>query len=354
MLTRNDQLLLNANSKAARKQKIEKNKKKRKGKKARKGNKKKKTRSLSNSPSKRRAILARASSSRSLDATSAEPTTKKAKGHASDVVEPEPSKPPKRKQHTKAAAKAAAKAKAKAKAKACKEKKPARQAANKGTQPKAKAKGQAKAKANKRNKGTLGVDDESHPLFSKSMVDTFIAFAKEVGGEGVDHKGSKFKNLVRSKLEEFQSVGYNVYWSRCSCGLTCWEAKCDLFNFSFSLSGAHESFRTACSVKCAEMAVACFKKHVFFFLVWGIFCTENDQISTPNILKNAYIYIYIFIYPKDRLPCSLFPLLYTTSEARGYENEEPGFEKNGDKIEQLKHNARVALFRLENENTETD
>ena len=81
--------------------------------------------------------------------------------------------------------------------------------------------------------------------------------------------------------------------------------------------------------------------------------TENDQISTPNILKKC-IYIYIFIYPKDRLPCSLFPLLYTTSEARGYENEEPGFEKNGDKIEQLKHNARVALFRLENENTETD
>ena len=94
-------------------------------------------------------------------------------------------------------------------------------------------------------------------------------------------------------------------------------------------------------------------KNMFSFsLFGGFFVQKMIKYQLPIYWKNAYI--YIFIYPKDRLPCSLFPLLYTTSEARGYENEEPGFEKNGDKIEQLKHNARVALFRLENENTETD
>ena len=273
VLTRNDQLLLKATSKAERKNKIQKNKKKKKkakGKKSRKekkGNKKNRSKRVSNSPSKRRAILSRASSSRSLDAdfTEEEPPAKKPKkGRVADTskvaglsMEGKVEKSGAAKAKAKASAKSSAKASAKAKAKA-QTRKQRKETEETVPKPKAKAKAKAKAKGkpSKKNKNAVGVD-ESHPLFSSNLVETFMAFSKEVGGEGVDHKGAKFKSLVRSKLDDFKTVAYNVYWSRCSCGLTDVESRCDICNFSFSSSSAHESFRLACSVKSAEIAVTC-------------------------------------------------------------------------------------------------
>lgn len=158
------------------------------------------------------------------------------------------------------------KPKAKPKAKAAKAKaaasRPRRAAKAKATPtatPSPKAKAKAKAKAQRRARPRADADDAllQHPCRDDAVIKGLMDHTKQYPEElDQPEKGPDFKKAVRATLEEHETCWYNIYWSRSSCGVKCAGYNTDVAHFSFNTLVAPNRWKTAVSVRCAQLAAA--------------------------------------------------------------------------------------------------
>ena len=122
--------------------------------------------------------------------------------------------------------------------------------------PRAKGKAKAKAKAKASARRTALEPDHRPDLSDPEMVQVFVDFAKKVGGPKVE-VNQGFKDHVRSECQKLKTTELNVYWSRCTCGVTLLQDKRDTHHFGFNYSMAVGTYKIAVAVKCAEMLPSC-------------------------------------------------------------------------------------------------
>eukprot|EP00435_Cladocopium_sp_Y103_P013858 s5066_g3.t1 len=126
--------------------------------------------------------------------------------------------------------------------------------------PKAKAKASPKGKAapkpkaRGRSKKQPGDDflerNQASPLFEANMVKEMGDFAKSFD-QKLDVKGDSFKEAARAHDPGFTWFRLNIYWSRCSCGVTNKETGKDATSFSFNTSSACDVHKISIAIYCA-------------------------------------------------------------------------------------------------------
>ena len=117
------------------------------------------------------------------------------------------------------------------------------------TAKKAKAVATPKAKA-KQNKGKgCGECDEGTRDPNPELTQRLLGLAHHFG-PFVSVRDDKFKTGIRSYLEldTLQNCRLNIYWTRCSAGITLLETKSDIQHFSFNSSSCAESYKAAVSI----------------------------------------------------------------------------------------------------------
>ena len=265
LLTRNDQLSMKKSKKDARKNKMAENKRAKggapkKGKKVKKGKtgkKKKGKKALKNkkpkSPSRRKLRNLQAAGASASSAAAAEDAGAKRRKKVKKSKEPgvvlnevdaeETWVDPQEACESAAGRKSKTKGKGKSPKKAPKPK----------AEAKAKAKASAKAKSKGRRRRGDADGDQSDARFSDPrLAQFFIDFAKSVGGSGIKTTSPKYKSSVRAGLADLKECAYNMYWTKCSCGLRIQNAY-DAFYFSFVTSSAENSYKMAVAAKCCEI-----------------------------------------------------------------------------------------------------
>ncbi|CAL1159659.1 unnamed protein product [Cladocopium goreaui] len=180
-----------------------------------------------------------------------------------------------------------AKAKAEAKSKSKPAPKKGREAGAKSkASPKAKAKGKAKAQPRSRSKKT-GPHLMESALHDDSLVKSLMDHARQFGPE-LEHDTAALKEAVKAVRVQLEWAKLMPYWNRGDCGLKVWDEETESFKgrdtFSFHGSSAPNRYKLAVAVRCAEIA------------------------------------------------------------AEGIDAMAEGFEKDGEQIRILKHNAQLALF----------
>ena len=86
-------------------------------------------------------------------------------------------------------------------------------------------------------------------LFDTLMVRDMEVFAKSFD-QTLDVKGDSFKEAARLHNPGFTWYRLNIYWSRCSCGVTNKETGKDASTFSFNTSSACDVHKTSIAVYC--------------------------------------------------------------------------------------------------------
>ncbi len=117
------------------------------------------------------------------------------------------------------------------------------------TAKKAKAVATPKAKA-KQNRGKgCGECDEGKRDPNPELTQRLLGLAHHFG-PFVSVRDDKFKTGIRSYLEldTLQNCRLNIYWTRCSAGITLLETKSDIQHFSFNSSSCAESYKAAVSI----------------------------------------------------------------------------------------------------------
>ena len=168
----------------------------------------------------------------------------KSKGKAKKEASPKANASPKAK--SKAQAKAKSKAQAKAKSK------PQGKAENKA-EPKAKAKAKGRPK---KEKDTEYLERQRESmLFNAKQVEVFEKFAKSFD-ETLDVKNSKFKEDARAKAGDYDGYRLNIYWTRCSVGVTDRATGKDVVYYSYNNSSACVVHKIAVALKCGMKSVS--------------------------------------------------------------------------------------------------
>ena len=204
--------------------------------------KRKSTSSLQLGRSHRKRTILQAAGSASVP----EPKAKRVRTQSKKTGQPEGEKDLKEEKGAKAecAIEGGAKGRATAKAKAKAAPKGKMTKGDEKPKPKAKAKGKAKI-----------IPEQDSPLSNVDLMNELLDFAKKVGGHGIGVKSEKFKHGLRAELKHFDTSTYNVYWSRCACGIKLKHEKRDVHHFSYLQSMADETYKIAIAAKCAEIAV---------------------------------------------------------------------------------------------------
>ena len=183
------------------------------------------------------------------------------KGEDAEKAKPEKaaSPKPKAKAKAKAVAKATAKAKAKAKAKAT-------------AKAKAKASGKRKIEAepeeeesDKKKKKAAKKRRESGSSISSDglLLDSLVRKMKDNILNYINlFDGRVYKPTLKSEMKEKAGAGalsqrvLNVYWTRCSCGVTCRAASKDIAHFFFHSEGASFMQRMCAALKAGQLFVS--------------------------------------------------------------------------------------------------
>lgn len=257
VVTRNDQLSMKSKNKGARKAKMGKNKKKKGTRKAKRSPKKAPTPTKAPVSRKRKMLKAMAVEDESMN-KGGKKTKASSSGKKRDEEPMEPASKRNEKQAPAASSTAAPKPKAKGKARA-KGEAVAKAKASPKAKTKASPKGKAKAKAKGRPKTGGKADFEerhrqSH-LFDSDLLASYEKFAKSFDAT-MEVKSPQFKEQARAELGEYTGYRLNIYWTRCSVGVTDLSSGKDVVNFTFNTSSACDVHKLAVALKCGMDTVS--------------------------------------------------------------------------------------------------
>ena len=255
-VSRDDQLCFKKNRKDTRgKGKCKKGKKK-----GKKGQRKRSKKAPSPMKSRKRSVLkaSRSASKKSQGAEEVEPGARGSSGKTRKAPKAKESAKPKRAKSN-VAAESPADSRAKSKGKGMpKAKAKAKAKALATTKAKAKAKGRASTgqAANAKRKaspparpsnGTEGVDAD--------MVQRLVDYYDNVKLEMTSPCTLEFKSLAKHHLQNSVHIRYNIYWPRCSCGLTSRALKKDVVTIAYNSPDATAKQNLLVATKSAEQLV---------------------------------------------------------------------------------------------------
>ena len=290
ILTRNDQLSFKSTRKQARKDKAN-DKKNGKGKTGKRGKgkvgkgkkkdqkKEKKNTGKGKGMSRKRQILKNSPTKQPPQQEPSGSSVDKPKGKgtkAGSSASPLPKRKREQKEGPKAKAKATPKPKAKATPKPKVEENPKPKAT---TKPKAAPKPKAK-----RVKKEKGQDEEESPkrTFNDMLVHDLLEFAHRFSSDD-SVRDAAFKNNIRTMLalDTLKTCRLNIYWTRCSSGVTLLDAKLDVQHFSFNSSSAPEAYKAAVSIKLAEQTAP--QLNCIYFILFIIFSFAKQASTYGHI-----------------------------------------------------------------------
>lgn len=253
-VSRNDQLCFKKNRKDTR----GKGKGKKGKKKGKKGQRKRSKKAPSPMKSRKRSVLkaSRSASKKSQGAEEVEPGARGSSGKTRKAPKAKESAKPKRAKSN-VAAESPADSRAKSKGKGMPKAK-AKAKALATTKAKAKAKGRASTgqAANAKRKaapparpsnGTEGVDAD--------MVQRLVDYYDNVKLEMTSPCTLEFKSLAKHHLQNSVHIRYNIYWPRCSCGLTSRALKKDVVTIAYNSPDATAKQNLLVATKSAEQLV---------------------------------------------------------------------------------------------------
>ena len=249
VVTRNDQLSMKSKRKGARKAKRAKNKKNKKGtRKAKRSPKKAPTPTKAPVSRKRKMLKAMAVEDESMN-KGGKKTKASSSGKKRDEEPMEPaSKRRKEKQAPAASSTAEPKPKAKGRAKG-------KAVAKPKASPKAKAKAKAKGRPKTGGKADFVERHRQSHLYDSDLLASYEKFAKSFDAT-MEVKSPQFKEQARAQLGEYNGYRLNIYWTRCSVGVTDQSSGKDVINFTFNTSSACDVHKLAVALKCGMDTVS--------------------------------------------------------------------------------------------------
>ena len=147
------------------------------------------------------------------------------------------------------------------------------------TKPKAAPKPKAK-----RVKTEKGQDEEESqkPTFNAMLVHDLLEFAHRFSPDD-SVRDAAFKNKIRTMLalDTLKTCRLNIYWTRCSSGVTLLDAKVDVQHFSYNSSSAPEAYKAAVSIKLAELTAP--QLNCIYFILFIIFSFAKQASTYGHI-----------------------------------------------------------------------